>query len=99
MKITEENIESLPIEEGKRLLESLLIDLAEINKNGIIKLYIDWIDGHTEYSPERVEPCPDYYGMYRIVMEDDPRETIGVEMTLEELDITLCALCNYIEHL
>lgn len=99
MKITEENIKSLPIESGKRLLKALLKDLEEINQNGVIKLYIDWIDKHTEYSPERVDPCPDYYGMYRIVLEDDPRETIGVEMTLEELDVAICALSNYIEYL
>ena len=100
MKVTKENIKSLPIEEyDKDLLLSLLDDLEEINKKGNIKLYFDWIEGHTQYSPEWTDPCPDFYGMYRIVMEDDPRETIGIEMTLKELDMTMCALYNYIEHL
>jgi hypothetical protein len=97
MKITEESIKSLPISDyEKRLLNALLQDLKEINHNLPLRskeLYLDWIDTHTEYSPERVDPCPDYYGMYRIWRGDD---YIGVEMDLDTLDSALCLLYNFV---
>lgn len=98
MKVTHENVETLPISDSEKvLLYSLLDDLVkEINRHGKAKLYLNFIDEHTKYSPERVDPCPDYYGMYQLIVEDDPRVTIGVEMTLKELDLAMCVLCNYI---
>ena len=80
MKVTKESINDLPITiREKRLLNALLIDLKDINKfcPGI---YIEYIDKHTEYSPERTDPCPDYYGYYRLWQGN---KTLGIEMDLE----------------
>ena len=97
MKITEENISSLPISDHEKgLLKALLIDLDEINHNLPLKskeLYLDWIEEHTEYSPEWTDPCPDFYGMYRVWRG---KELLGVEMTLDELDTSLCLLHNFV---
>jgi len=92
MNVTYDNVDDLPIKK-KLLLKALLKDLDEINAKSNKKLYINWIDTHTEYSPERTDPCPDYYGMFQIKCEDD---TIGIEMTIEDLDMVMCALYNYI---
>ena len=61
------------------------------------KIYIIWIDEHTEYSPERIDPCPDYYGMYSVGIEGT-NDTIGVEMDIDTLDTSLCLLCGYVEN-
>lgn len=98
MKLTLETIKELPIgSSDKRILIALLDDIDFINEKGGVKVFINWIEHHTEYSPEWTDPCPDFYGMYTILLEDDPRESIGVEMDLEQLDNSLCALVNYIE--
>lgn len=97
MKITEENYTVVP-EKEQITLKELLTDLEFINNNSINKLFINWIDCHTEYNPERTDPCPDYYGMYELRLEDDPRESIGVEMTLDELDMVICTLSDFKEH-
>ena len=95
MIVTKENIREIPIsirEQG--LLNSLLIDLEEINHNlpsYMSNININWIDEHTQYSPERVDPCPDYYGYYRLYQEN---KTLGIEMDLETLDYTMCVLSN-----
>jgi hypothetical protein len=96
MKITEKNLDKIPKEEQK-LVKALLEDIREINYNtpSFNNIYLDWIDIHTEYSPERVDPCPDYYGMYRIRRSLN-NDVIGVEMTLEDLDTALCLLHNYL---
>ena len=95
MKITEETICKIP-EKEQGLVKALLQDLEEINHNLPLRskeLYLDWIDEHTEYSPERVDPCPDFYGMYRVKRGS---EVLGIEMTLNDLDMALCLLHNYI---
>ena len=95
MRITESNIENIPIKE-RALVRALLNDLAEINHNLPLhspNLELEWIDTHTEYSPERTDPCPDYYGMYRVWRGDD---YIGVEMDLDTLDFALCLLYNFV---
>jgi len=110
MKVTNENIDSIKYiynyfnaDNGKKVLKSLMIDLMELNQlledkgESYKKLYIDYIDKHTEYSPERTDPCPDYYGMFRLRFENDPYETVGLEMTIDELDTILCALINFME--
>ncbi len=97
MKITKDNIEDLPIKDGnKLLLKALLKDVDEINNKSKKKIYIDWQDWHNEYSPERVDPCPDFYGFYTIRRESDD-DLIGVEMTIDTLDYSLCMLCDYLE--
>ena len=94
MKVTLKNIEDIPIScQEQNLLTVLLKDLEEINNNipnlEIHEIYIDWIDKHTEYSPERVDPCPDYYGYYRLWQGN---KTLGIEMDLETLDYVMCVL-------
>ena len=97
MIIIEDKIDTLPISDyEKGLLNALLQDLEEINHNLPLhspNLELEWIDTHTEYSPERTDPCPDYYGMYRVWRGDD---YIGVEMDLNTLDSALCLLYNFV---
>lgn len=107
MKVTIENVGKItyyagtnrPIKCCQRLLEGLLSDLEMFNrlctKNG--GLYISYEDIHTEYSPERTEPCPDYYGYFTLRWENEPSKKVGDYMTLEELDGVLCALCDFVE--
>lgn len=97
MKITNNNIDNLPISDHEKgLLKVLLINLASINSKSKQELYIDWQDYHTEYSPEWTDPCPDYYGTYTIRAINNPYESLGVEMTLDDLDTALCLLYNYV---
>ena len=95
MILIEDKIDTLPISDyDKGLLKALLIDLEEINHSlslHIFDICIDWIDKHTEYSPERTDPCPDYYGMYRLWQGN---KTLGVEMDLETLDYVLAVLSD-----
>ena len=101
MKVTKENFKD--IENNQGLLESLLIDLEELNQlledkdEAYRKLYIDYQNYHNEYSPERTDPCPDYYGLFSLRFEKYPYETVGDMMTLEELDNALFILINFIE--
>jgi hypothetical protein len=101
MRVTYENIKTLPISDtAKRLLKALLLDIDDINKMNLKPpIYIDWQDFHNEYSPERTDPCPDYYGYYTLKSEVLEGEIIGIEMTLDMLDDTLCALSNYVINL
>lgn len=97
MKVTYENIEDLPIDnKDKVILKALLTDIDEIN-NANLKdpIYIDWEENHTEYSPERTEPCPDFYGTYSLI-RNTTKDKLGVEMNIDTLDIALCLLNNYI---
>ena len=95
MKVTNDNIKTLPISAREQgLLESILMDLEDINKIDP-SLYIDWQDYHDEYSPERTDPCPDYYGYYRIG-SCNKEDFIGIEMTIDDLDMVMCTLYNYI---
>ena len=97
MKVTKEIIENLPITtREKHLLKALLVDLKDINKY-CPGIYIEWIDKHTEYSPERTEPCPDYYGMYQIRHDNYDGEILGIEMDIDLLDASLCLLNNFVE--
>ena len=95
--------EEYDYETGQLMLKSILTDLNElnellINQNQSYKqLYLDWQDYHNEYSPERTDPCPDYYGLFTLRFENKPYETVGGIMDLNELDTVLCALVNFIE--
>ena len=97
MIITKDKIDTLLISDyDKGLLKALLNDLEEINHNLPLhspNLELEWIDTHTKYSPERTDPCPDFYGMYRVWRGDD---YIGVEMDLDTLDSALCLLYNFV---
>ena len=109
MKVTHNNIKDIPyikdradLEKAKEYLDLLLNDLDSINKylgsKGYPqkKMFIDIETEHTEYSTERTDPCPDFYGMFQLRFERHPNETIGIEMNLDELDTVICALDNYI---
>ena len=91
MKITRDNINEIP-EREQVLLKALFDDLDEINKTSKFPISIYWQDYHDDY-----EMYPDYYGCYRLVIEDI-NETIGLEMDIEDLDVTLCGICNFIEY-
>ena len=110
MKVTKENIKDINfiadyfnIDTGKSLLDSLLIDLLELNTELENKgekhrqLYIDYEDQHTKYSSERIDPCPDNYGYFTLRFEKNPYETVGGIFSLNELDTVLCALINFEE--
>ena len=109
MKVTVNNIkdinyvEGYALDFGKKFLKSLLIDVNELNDTLINKnqsnkqIYIDYENKHTEYSPERTDPCPDYYGMFSLRFEKNQYEKIGDMMTLTELDDAICLLSNFVE--
>lgn len=98
MKVTNETICKLP-EKEQGLVKALLIDIKEINDTKVKpEIYLDWIDQHTEYSPEWTDPCPDYYGMYAIRSEFCG-DIIGVEMDIDTLDTCLCLLNNYVTYI
>ena len=84
MRLTEGNFRNIiPVEE-QLLFDSLLDDLDDINKYTEDILYVDWQDYHDEYSCERTDPCPDYYGYYTLRFENKPNETVGTVMTIQE---------------
>lgn len=95
MKITNETIKEVPKNEQK-LLKALLQDVEEINKIAKNPIEITYQDWHNEYSPERVDPCPDYYGYYRIVVNNEP---IGEEMTINGLDNALMIINETLNYL
>ena len=103
MKITIDNFKDIIPDKDQPLCEGLLIDLAELNQllddhdETYRQLYIDYNTEHTEYSPERVDPCTDYYGMFTLRFEKNPYETVGDYMTINELDNALFILINFTE--
>ena len=110
MKVAKETLKNIKYVMGyhdiniaHNIIESLLIDIAELNQiledkhESYRKIYIDYEDKHTEYSVERTDPCPDYYGLFTLRFETNPYRTIGDIMTLNELDGVICALYNFIE--
>lgn len=112
MKITNENIKNLEFiyigdinlnfDQAKSLLSCLLEDIEELNyeldNNGqsYKKLYIDYENEHTEYSPERIDPCPDFYGMFKLRYESNPNEFVGDYMSLHDLDNNLFILIDFV---
>jgi len=112
MKVTTKNIKDINFFAGstntvkycQRLLEGMLDDLATLNGLLIDKdeeyrvLYIDYINEHTEYSPERTDPCPDFYGMFRLRFENDPSNNVGGEMNIDQLDMVLFVLVEFEEN-
>lgn len=109
MKVTKENIKSIKyimgyndIDIAHNILDSLLIDIAEINQmlednnQSYKKIYIDYENEHTEWNPERTDPCPDYYGLFTLRFEKNNYETVSDIIDLNELDSIICALSNFI---
>ena len=103
MKITEQIIDFLDVPDNeKKKLFALLKDLKDINAmivNDLDREYhleIQYQNWHDDYSPERTDPCPDYYGYYFLI-EDVTMESMGVPMNIKELDETMCAIMNLLE--
>ena len=84
MQVTKENLNLLPEKERDYVKNLLDYDLQEINSfnKGIFTLH--WQDYHDEYSPERTDPCPDFYGTYDI--RKDGKRVMYIPVTLVELD-------------
>lgn len=100
MKVTENNIDIVE-EKDRKLLNALLQDIKGINgelsiKGFDSKIYIDYQTFHNEYSPERVDPCPDFYHKYSIRVEKTD-EIIGEHCNIMELDYTILVLVEAIE--
>ena len=73
------------------LLISLLDDLEIINSQHNTNIELHQVDKHTEWSPERTDPCPDYYGMYYLYIPET-KETIGDYMYIDDLNETMYIL-------
>lgn len=95
MKLTKKNFKKFVPKEEQSLISGLIDGLKDVNKYSDKKMYIDWQDYHDEYSPERVDPCPDYYGYYTLRFEGMEEETVGTVMTPNELDSAICILFSY----
>jgi hypothetical protein len=99
IRITFNNYKYIIPEKEQTIVNALLEDIETINNKYLTNkgsIWLSFEDEHTQYSPERTEPCPDYYGYYRLhnSLNDD---TLGIEMTLDELDSNLCTLINFCE--
>lgn len=103
MKLNNENYKNYVPEKDQELFEALLIDLSILNRlladqgDAYRQLYFDIETNHTPYSPERTDPCPDYYGMYTIRFEKNEYETVGDCMTINELDNAMLILSNFVD--
>lgn len=106
MKITIDNLEKAKKINNKihiGYLESLYIDLMELNNElenqnlNHKKLYIDIQDYHNEYSPERTDPCPDYYGMFSLRFENNDYMIGDYIERLDELDSILFTLIEFMK--
>lgn len=100
IRITEENYKDFE-KNHPILLLNLLSDVEKINVNLVNKGYPNrtleiWVeDKHTEYSPERVDPCPDYYGCYAI-RKKNSNECIGEYLAnIHELDTALFYITEF----
>lgn len=109
MRVTSQNINEINyfcggntlIECDRSLLSNLVLDAVSVNMfleriNPDRKIYIDYETEHTEYSPERTDPCPDFYGCFTLRYENYPDETIGDPMTIDELDNALFILNDFL---
>ena len=96
MQITKENLNLLPEKERVYVNNLLDYDLQEINyfNKGIFTLH--WQDYHDEYSPERTDPCPDFYGMYDI--RKDGKRVMYIPVTLVEVDEYLFFLLEVLKN-
>ena len=88
-------------EDVPTLLESLLDEVFEINNmltvihgNKANLISIAWENEHSEYSPERVDPCPDYYGFFYIIRDNT---SVGDAMSIDQLDESICLIDDFVE--
>ena len=80
------------------LLRSLLDDLEIINLQHNTNIELHQVEEHTEWSPERTDPCPDYYGMYYLYIPET-KEKIGDYMYIDDLNEIICVLSEFSEYL
>ena len=103
MKLNIDNYKKYVPENDQNLFYSLLIDLKELNNmlNGKTHYCKDLCIGieteHTEYSEERTEPCPDYFGTYTLYCENDKYNNISSGMTIDELENAIYILYKFVE--
>jgi hypothetical protein len=96
MKLTKSNFKKFVPKKEQKQLRRLLEDLNDVNLyHNTNKLYIDWQDWHDEYSCERTDPCPDYYGYYRLKFENISEGNVADVMTIDELENALFVLFTY----
>ena len=103
IKDVEYSVGCVSMKDVPKLLESLLDEVDNINE--MIKgiqgkraymglLSIGWYNEHTEYSPERTDPCPDDYGFFCIVKDGI---ILGDAMSIDQLDESLALLDDFVE--
>lgn len=80
------------------LLKSLLDDIEIINSQHNTNIELHQVDKHTEWSPERTDPCPDYYGMYYLYIPET-KEIIGDYMYIDDLNEIMYVLSEFSEYL
>ena len=116
IKLTKDNIKDVEysvgcvsMEDLPQLLNSLLDELNGINDMTIdihgdkaSLLSIAWENEHTEYSPERTDPCPDYYGFFYIIKDGvtiggASTANIGGAMSIDQLEEAICLLDDFVE--
>jgi len=95
MKIDAYSISTLTLEH-KNYINSLIEDVDDINRITGRNIYIDYQDFHNEYSPERTDPCPDYYGMFSL--KDENGETVGDFGNLSDLDSLIFAIHCFVNY-
>ena len=92
--VTKETIRDLP-EREQPLMVSLLDDLKDINKMSPLTFVITYDSEGTKYYP-----IP-YYRIAQVDINSKEQpltgETLGIEMSIEDLDMALCVLSNYTE--
>ena len=102
MILSKENYKEYIPEDEQDYVLQLLKDVENINEDLAIcdmqnrQLVIDFNEKHTEYSVERTDPCPDYYGTYSLRFKYLPEESLCLEMNIGELDTVICAISSFI---
>lgn len=94
MKVTKDNLDIIESENDRTLVRLLLVELEEgINSrlSDHQKIYITYELEHTDYSPEWVEPMPDFYHTYSIC-SDALDYTLADGLNVHELDAAVCCL-------
>lgn len=100
MTITTDNYKNIVPEKDQNIIYSLLLDILELNNSREgLNLYLDIQDYHNEYSDERIEPCPDYYGTYSInfLAEEGSYNSLVYELSAEELDVAVWSIYKFNE--
>lgn len=70
MRISKNNLDKIDVKPSERkILSGILTDIESLNEMTGRDFYIDWQHFHNKYSPERTDPCPDYYGFFSIRTE------------------------------